>query len=122
MRVLIVDDSRFTREYLRQMLQALSMTCAEAENGVEGLNRLGQGEPFDLMLCDINMPVMDGLQCLKVLRESGLHPAMKVMMVTTEADDPYIIEALRHGADEFLMKPFTAQCLREKLLLMGIAA
>jgi len=74
------------------------------------------------MLCDVNMPVMGGLECVRILREAGLHPEMRVMMVTTEADDSFINKALEHGADEFLMKPFTPQCLREKLLILGLAA
>ena len=59
---------------------------------------------------------------LKTLREAGLHPPMKVMMVTTEADNSYIRQALDNGADEFLMKPFTPESLREKMLLLGVIA
>jgi two-component system chemotaxis response regulator CheY len=122
MRALIVDDSSFTREFLRQLLQRMGMVCEEAVNGLEALNVLRVAEPFDLMLLDVNMPVMTGLECVKILREAKLQPQMRVMMVTTEADDVFIDNAFDRGADEFLMKPFTAQCLREKLLLLGFAA
>jgi len=73
------------------------------------------------MLLDVNMPGMSGLECVKTVRESGLQPAMKVMMVTTEADHSYIRQALDYGADEFLMKPFTPESLREKLAMIGLA-
>jgi two-component system chemotaxis response regulator CheY len=118
MRTLIVDDSSFIREYLRQMLRRLGTEYAEAENGFEALTLLRKGELFDLMLVDVNMPVMNGLECVRLLREEKLAPAMKVMMVTTEADHSYIETALNYGADEFLMKPFTQDSLREKLLLL----
>jgi two-component system chemotaxis response regulator CheY len=73
------------------------------------------------MLCDVNMPGMDGLECVHELRSEGLQPAMKVMMVTTEADHSFIHRAFDYGADEFLMKPFGPQSLREKLVLLGFA-
>ncbi len=120
MRTLIVDDSRFIREYLRQELERMGTECVEAEDGSLALGILRRGECFDLMLVDLNMPVMDGLECLRRLRDESLDPEMKVMMVTTEADHKVIEEALDSGADEFLMKPFTPQGLREKLMLMGI--
>ena len=119
MRALIVDDSKFIREFLRQHLQRLGMLCAEAENGSAALDVLRGPEEFDVMFVDVNMPVMQGLECVKRLRDERLAPGMKVMMVTTEADHSYIEQALEYGADEFLMKPFTPQSLREKLLLLG---
>jgi two-component system chemotaxis response regulator CheY len=74
------------------------------------------------MLLDVNMPRMNGLECVRTLRDAGLHPPMKVMMVTTEADNSFITRALEYGADEFLMKPFTPESLREKLVMLGLAA
>jgi two-component system chemotaxis response regulator CheY len=119
MRVLIVDDSSFIREYLRWQLQRMGVVCAEAVNGQEALAALSREEAFDLMLIDLNMPVMNGLECVKTLRDSKLSPATKVMMVTTEADFSFIHRALEYGADEFLMKPFTAEGLREKMSMLG---
>lgn len=120
MRALIVDDSSFIRDYIRQNMEYLGWVCEEATNGdaALGLLRVG-GAGFDAMLVDVNMPVMDGLECVKQLREELLAPRMKVMMVTTEADNSFIGRALEYGADEFLMKPFSSQSLREKLVLMG---
>jgi two-component system chemotaxis response regulator CheY len=122
MRALIVDDSSFLREYLRQALQRMGMACEEAVDGLQALHVLKDAQPFDVMLLDVNMPVMDGLDCVRALRDARMQPEMKVIMVTTEADDAFIHLAFERGADEFLMKPFTPQSLREKLQLLGIAA
>lgn len=120
MRALIVDDSNFIREYLKQLLATMNVGCEEAVNGQDALHVLQGASTFDLMLCDVNMPVMNGLECVKALREAGLQPPMRVMMVTTETDYDFIEKALAYGADEFLMKPFTQESLREKMLLMGM--
>ena len=122
MRALIVDDSSFIREYLKHLLDRMGVACEEAVNGSEALTVLAARQEFDLMLLDVNMPVMNGLECVKALREAKLGPTMKVMMVTTEADHTFITSALDNGADEFLMKPFTPESLREKMLLLGFAA
>ncbi|WP_348266021.1 response regulator [Edaphobacter paludis] len=122
MRALIVDDSSFIRDYLRQLLHRMGITCEEAVNGSNALEVLAAAQAFDLMLLDVNMPVMNGLECVKALREAQLGPEMKVMMVTTESDNSFITTALSHGADEFLMKPFTPESLREKMALLGFAA
>lgn len=122
MRALIVDDSSFVREYLRHLLDRMGISCEEAVDGSEALAVLTEQKEFDLMLLDVNMPVMNGLDCVKAVREAKLHPSMKVMMVTTEADNSFITTALDNGADEFLMKPFTPESLREKMMLLGFAA
>ena len=122
MRALIVDDSRFIRQYLRQLLESMGLSCEEAVDGQAALQMLRGASLFDFMLLDVNMPGMSGLECVKELRVTGLQPPMKVMMVTTEADNSYICQALDYGADEFLMKPFTPESLREKLAMIGLAA
>ena len=121
MRALIVDDSSFIREYLRHLLSRMDIVCEEAVDGSDALTVLAAEESFDLMLLDVNMPVMNGLECVKALRDANLGPEMKVMMVTTEADHTFITTALDNGADEFLMKPFTAAGLREKMSMLGFA-
>lgn len=122
MRALIVDDSSFIREYLRALLQRMGVTCEEAADGRDAIAVLTGEDAFDLMLLDVNMPGMNGLECVKALRAARLGEQMKVMMVTTEADNKFISTALDNGADEFLMKPFTPESLREKLALLGFAA
>ena len=111
MRALIVDDSSFIREYLRHLLDRMGIACEEAVDGSAALEALEAHHQFDLMLLDVNMPVMNGLECVKALRRAKLQPDMKVMMVTTEADNSFISAALDNGADEFLMKPFSDDVL-----------
>ncbi len=120
MRALIVDDSRFIREYLKQVVEPMNVVCEQAVDGRDALRVLESSAPFDLMFCDLNMPVMNGLECVKALRASGQHRAMRVVMVTTETDYDLIERALDLGADEFLMKPFTPDSLREKLMLLDV--
>ena len=123
MRALIVDDSRFMRAHLRQLLERLGVQCTEAVDGCEALEALRAATAaFDFMLLDVNMPRMTGLECVKELRDARLGAEMKVMMVTTESDHAFIESALEYGANEFLMKPFTVESLREKLAMMGLAA
>jgi two-component system chemotaxis response regulator CheY len=83
------------------------------------MERLNAGPPFDLALVDWNMPVMNGLEMLEQLRAQGL-ASVKVMMVTTEAENDFIVRALDAGADEYLMKPFDEEALSEKLAMLGL--
>jgi two-component system chemotaxis response regulator CheY len=119
MRALIVDDSRFVRGFLRGMLEERGMECAEAGDGQAGLDQIRAGTAFDLALVDWNMPVMDGLEMLKQMRAEGFSE-IKVMMVTTEAENEFITRALDAGADEYLMKPFDNEALAEKLAMLGL--
>jgi len=119
MRALIIDDSRFVRGYLRGLLEEKGYQCEEAADGQAGMNQLNSLPSFDLALIDWNMPVMDGLEMLKKLRAEG-YAGMKVMMVTTEAENDYILRALDAGADEYLMKPFDDEALTEKLAMLGL--
>ena len=121
-RALITDDSRFLRERLKQILMPLGWECSEAADGAEALDVLAKDGAFELMLLDVNMPVMNGLECVRRLRAEKLAQETKVMMVTTEADASFISSALDFGADEFLMKPFTPDGLHAKLLMMGLAS
>jgi two-component system chemotaxis response regulator CheY len=120
MRALIVDDSRFVRGYLRDLLEEKGIECEEAADGRAGMEHLQQRPAFDLALVDWNMPVMSGLEMLQQLRAEG-YGEMKVMMVTTEAENAYILRALDAGADEYLMKPFDDEALTEKLAMLGLA-
>jgi len=119
MRALIVDDSRFVRSFLRGLLEPKGIECEEAADGQAGMEQLNTREPFDIALVDWNMPVMDGLEMLKQLRAGGFSE-IKVMMVTTEAENDFIIRALDAGADEYLMKPFDDEALTEKLAMLGL--
>ena len=119
MRALIVDDSRFVRALLRGMLEIRGIACDEAADGRAALELLHGDLTFELALVDWNMPVMNGLEMLRQLRADGFSD-IKVMMVTTEAENDYIVQALDAGADEYLMKPFDAEALDEKLAMIGL--
>ena len=119
MKALIVDDSSFMREYLRHLVEKMGIVCEEAADGSQALEVLRGMDDVELVLLDVNMPVMNGLECVRRMRAAGLGRETKVMMVTTEADNDFIQRALEAGADEFLMKPFTAEGLREKMCMMA---
>ena len=119
MRALIIDDSRFVRSYLRGLLQGKGIECEEAADGQAGLNQLHSGVQFDLVLLDWNMPVMNGLETLQKIRAEGFSDT-KVLMVTTEAENDFIMRALEAGADEYLMKPFDHDAFDEKLAMLGL--
>ncbi len=119
MRALIVDDSRFVRDFLRGLLEEKGIECDEAPDGRAALEHLHSGMQFDLALVDWNMPIMNGLETLLQLRADG-YSDLKVMMVTTEAENDYILRALEAGADEYLMKPFDDEALQEKLAMLGL--
>jgi len=119
MRALIVDDSRFVRGYLRGVVEEKGIECAEAGDGQAGMDQLKSGMLFDVALVDWNMPVMNGLDMLKQMRADGFSD-VKVLMVTTEAENDFILRALDAGADEYLMKPFDDEALTEKLAMLGL--
>lgn len=119
MRALIVDDSRFVRVFLRDMLEERGIACDEAADGRAALELLHGDLTFELALVDWNMPVMNGLEMLRQLRADGFND-LKVMMVTTEAENDFIVRALEAGADEYLMKPFDGEALDEKLAMLGL--
>lgn len=120
MRALIVDDSRFIRDYLKTLLVRRGLDCTAAENGQAGLDCLDRSGPYDVALVDWNMPVMGGLEMIKVVRRNRAQDHLKILMVTTEADTAYIEAALIAGADEYLMKPFDEPCLVDKLGMIGV--
>jgi two-component system chemotaxis response regulator CheY len=102
------------------MLEQIGFECDEAGDGLAGLNKMRAGPEFDLALVDWNMPVMGGLEMLRALRAGGFD-RVKVMMVTTEAENDFILRALDAGADEYLMKPFDEEGLKDKLALLDLA-
>ncbi len=119
MRALIVDDSRFVRGFLRGLLEPKGIECEEAADGQAGLDLMHGDKSFDIVLLDWNMPVMNGFDMLKELRAEG-YEGVKVLMVTTEAENDYIERALDAGADEYLMKPFDHEAPDEKLVMLGL--
>ncbi len=121
MRALIVDDSRAMRTMLRGLLNEMQVdVVAEAGDGKQALERLGVTGPLDLMLLDWNMPVMNGYELLCTVRKDPKWASMRVMLVTTETEATQILRALDAGADEYLIKPFSREALKDKLHLMGL--
>jgi len=120
MRALIVDDSRAVRSVIGRSVRELGFTPVEAGNGREALQRLATEGPVDLALVDWNMPEMSGYECVCAVRADASHDAMRIIMVTSESELQRVATALDAGANEYLMKPFTVDALRDKLLLTGV--
>lgn len=121
MYALIIDDSRAMRRILRQIVQPLGFNILEAGDGQEGLVQLSaHRDEVEMTLVDWNMPVMNGLEFVKRVRSDAAYADMKLMMVTTETEQAQMARALMAGVDEFVMKPFTADILVEKLRLIGV--
>jgi two-component system chemotaxis response regulator CheY len=120
-KALVVDDSKTIRIILGRILKELGYEVCEAGNGKEALKVMeSEKAAVNLVLADWNMPEMNGLELLKQLRQDPNLAALKVIMVTTETELDHIVSALRAGANEYVMKPFTKDILREKLELVGI--
>lgn len=117
MRVLIADDSTTMHRIEIAQLNGLGVTdILEAVNGKEALDKLKAGMPVDVVLLDINMPVMDGMAVLKAIRGDPAYADVKVVMVTSEADNAKVVEALRSGANDYIVKPFGPDVFRERLM------
>jgi two-component system chemotaxis response regulator CheY len=120
MRALIVDDSRFIRSFLHSVFTEHGVECVETADGAAGLTALrGQG-PFSVALVDWNMPGMSGFELLQAIRADHTFDAIRVVMVTTEAENDHIEAALLAGADEYLVKPFDEAGLFDKLRMAGV--
>lgn len=117
---LVVDDSRTIRRIAVDILKSLHFTVGEAEHGQAAVAFCRTTVP-DFILLDWNMPVMDGLSCLKALRAMPLTPRPVVVMCTTENTIDKIREALEAGADEYIMKPYDREVLFDKLEQFGLA-
>ena len=122
MKALIIDDSRAMRRILKLIVGELGFETVEAENGREGLDQLRRFPETELVLVDWNMPEMNGLEFIEIIRSNPNYDELKLVMVTTETEPARMARALLAGVDEFVMKPFTAEVLVEKLQLIGITA
>lgn len=116
--VLIVDDSAAIRKILQRVLRQTEIpigTVYEAGDGVEALATLRQ-QTIGLVLSDINMPNMDGLEFLTQMRTEQIWKAIPVLMVSTEGTQAKVLEAVERGASGYVRKPFTAEQIKEKLV------
>jgi two-component system, chemotaxis family, chemotaxis protein CheY len=117
-RALIVDDSSVMRKIversLRQAGVELDQVC-EASNGAEALSAL-HDNPVDLILCDINMPVMDGLEFVRRVSTVESARGIPIVMITTEGSEAHVVQALSAGARGYIRKPFTPDQVKEHVL------
>ena len=120
MRALVVDDSRSMRTIILKQLKELGFEVYEAENGQQAMSQLHEVKNIHLVLLDWNMPEMDGLEVLSLIRSEPAYKEVRVMMVTTESEMSRVATALEAGASEYLMKPFDREALLEKLILLGM--
>ena len=115
MRFLVVDDSTTMRRIIINTLNKLGYTeVVEAGNGREGIDRVNEG-PVDLVITDWNMPEMSGIEFIRALRAMDGKQQLPVLMVTTNAAKDDIVEALRAGVTNYVVKPFTSDTIKEKI-------
>jgi two-component system, chemotaxis family, chemotaxis protein CheY len=116
---LVVDDSSVIRKVARRILEGMKFEISEAEDGVQALDMCQIGLP-DVVFLDLNMPRMDGMTFLKEMRNLPGGSRPKVVFATTERDMAHINQALRAGADDFIMKPFDRDSIQAKFHRAGL--
>jgi two-component system chemotaxis response regulator CheY len=128
-RALIIDDSAVMRKVIERALRQAGLELvdvAQASNGEEALEILrsdaGSATKIGLIISDINMPVMDGLQFLEARRDQKLAPGVPVVMITTEGSEPFVLRAIAAGAQGYICKPFTADQVKARVVPLLSAA
>jgi two-component system chemotaxis response regulator CheY len=117
-RALIVDDSSVMRKIVERSLRQAGLdqlVVREAGTGLEGIEML-RAHPVDLILSDINMPSMDGLEFVRRIQAENLAPGVPVVMITTESSEEHVKQAIQAGARGYIRKPFTADQVKERVL------
>lgn len=129
MRALIIDDSAVMRKVIERALRQSGLELSEvvqASNGEEALEVLrtdaSSVAKIGLIISDINMPVMDGLQFLEARRDQKLAEGIPVVMITTEGSEPFVLRALAAGAQGYICKPFTADQVKARVVPLLEAA
>lgn len=116
MKALIVDDSMVTRNIIKKYIEPMGFDALEAGNGKVALDLLEtQAHEVELILLDWNMPVLDGFETLKCIKENEAYKHICAIMISTESEDDMIDQALAAGADGYLAKPFTEDEFIEKI-------
>jgi two-component system chemotaxis response regulator CheY len=115
MKILVVDDMSTMRRIVKNILKQIGFSnMEEAENGQEALQKL-RAEPFGFVVSDWNMPVMPGIEMLRAIRADEKLKHIPVLMVTAEAQKENLIEAIQAGVNNYVVKPFTAETMQEKI-------
>jgi two-component system chemotaxis response regulator CheY len=117
-RALIVDDSSVMRKIVERSLRQAgleSLVVFEAASGIEGLELL-KSKQVDLILSDINMPSMDGLEFVRQIKVRELAVGVPVVMITTESSEAHVKQAIEAGARGYIRKPFTADQVKQRVL------
>jgi two-component system chemotaxis response regulator CheY len=115
MKILVVDDFSTMRRIIKNILKQIGFTSIdEAENGEIALSKIGDGN-YDFVISDWNMPEMTGIELLKMVRANEATKDLPFLMVTAEAKKENVIEAVKAGVNNYIVKPFTAEVLREKI-------
>ncbi len=115
MKILVVDDFSTMRRIVKNVLKQLGFeNVEEAEDGGQAYSKLQNGA-FEFVVSDWNMPNVDGLEMLKKIRADAQLKDMPVLMVTAEAEKEKVIEAIKAGVNNYVVKPFTAEILKEKM-------
>ncbi|KGI55690.1 chemotaxis response regulator CheY [Campylobacter sp. MIT 97-5078] len=116
MKLLVVDDSSTMRRIIKNTLEKLGHSdVLEAEHGVEAWELLSKNDDVKVVITDWNMPEMNGLDLVKKIRAEKKYEDMPIIMVTTEGGKAEVITALKAGVNNYIVKPFTPQILKEKL-------
>lgn len=116
MRVLVTDDSGTMRRIIITQIKSMGISdIIEASNGEEALSLLEANMPVNLLVLDINMPVLDGMAVLRKIRSDSRFNDMRIVMVTSESEKTKVIEAIGAGANDYLVKPFTPENFNKKM-------
>lgn len=118
MQALIIDDSRAVCLLVGNILRERGFEVYQAGHGQAGLEQLREHPEIQLVLVDWNMPIMDGLEFIRAVRQVPAWDSVKIVMVTTETESEQVQRAITAGADEYVMKPFTPEVLAAKLTLL----
>jgi two-component system chemotaxis response regulator CheY len=116
MRILVVDDFSTMRRIIKNILKQIGFSNVdEAENGQAALAKIGDGGNYDFVISDWNMPEMTGIELLKEVRANESTKDLPFLMVTAEAKKENVVEAVKAGVNNYIVKPFTAEVLQEKI-------
>ena len=117
---LIVDDSSTVRMMMTSIVKKLGFETLQAHDGMQALSVFEQNPQISVAFVDWNMPAMSGIEVVKHLRAHYSRDQVRIIMVTTETEMSRVVTALNAGIDEYVMKPFTADVIKEKMQMVGL--